>query len=102
MGLRFSEQSNTSHYLSVLLAAAAANPGKFDVYTHETMPERYHFANNERIAPVYVVPRIGYALTNRNEGDVGMTKGVRSPFRPFHLNIDWLIERWRSESWIRQ
>jgi len=75
MGLRFSLEADASYYLNVLLEAAKANPGKFDVYTHETMPERYHFANNGRIAPIYVIPKIGYALTTRAEGDVGMSKG---------------------------
>ncbi|TDL22192.1 Phosphodiest-domain-containing protein [Rickenella mellea] len=75
MGLRFYPQTNASHYLDVLLNAAAANSEKFDVYTHETMPWRYHFSNHKRIAPIYVVPKIGYALTTKAEGDVGMTKG---------------------------
>jgi hypothetical protein len=40
------------------------------------MPERYHFSNSERIAPIYVIPKIGYALTNHKDGDNGMSKGV--------------------------
>ena len=78
MGLRFYENANVSHYLGALLRASDENPEKFSVYTHETMPERYHFANHERIAPIYVVPKIGYVLTTRAEGSVGMNKGVRS------------------------
>lgn len=80
MGLRFSPEVNASYYLNVLLDAAKAYPDQFDVYTHETMPKRYHFANNARIAPIYVVPKIGYALTTREEGDVGMSKGVSTIF----------------------
>jgi hypothetical protein len=64
--------------VDVLLQAANANPKKFDVFTHETMPERYHFSNNKRIAPIYIVPKVGYALTNHNDGDDGMNKGVSS------------------------
>ena len=74
-----------THYLDILLSAAAENQEKFDVYTHETMPERYHFSNNYRIAPVYVVPKIGYALTTREEGDDGLSKGVRT-FRVYRAN----------------
>lgn len=33
-------------------------------YTHETMPERWHFNSTERIAPIYVVPHLGWALTD--------------------------------------
>ncbi|KAG6845600.1 hypothetical protein H0H87_006653 [Tephrocybe sp. NHM501043] len=75
MGLRFRPGSNETHYLELLLKAAEENSEKFAVYTHETMPERYHFANNERIAPIYVVPKIGYILTTIEEGDTGMSKG---------------------------
>ncbi|TFL02619.1 alkaline-phosphatase-like protein [Pterulicium gracile] len=75
MGLRFKPTANAGHYLSLFLNASSSNPDKFDVYTHDTMPQRYHFVKNERIAPIYVVPRMGYVLTTREKGNVGMTKG---------------------------
>jgi len=75
MGLHFDPLTNTSHYLDLLLAAAADNSEKFNVYTPQTMPERYHFSRSTRVAPVYVVPNIGYVLTTRKEGDVGLSKG---------------------------
>ncbi|SRR5258707_4786529 len=80
MGLHFNPSANTSHYLDVLLAAAANNNEKFNVYTPETMPERYHFAHSARIAPIYVIPNIGYILTTHAERDVGLIKGVRRAF----------------------
>ena len=79
MGLHFNPSANTSYYLDVLLTAAADNSEKFNVYTPETMPERYHFVHNARIAPIYVVPKLGYVLTTRKEGDVGLSKGVCGP-----------------------
>ncbi|KAJ9489691.1 hypothetical protein VN97_g3592 [Penicillium thymicola] len=42
----------------------------FEFYTRETMPERYHFSNNERIAPLWVIPKTGWAIVNRGEFDV--------------------------------
>ncbi|KAJ7079766.1 alkaline-phosphatase-like protein [Mycena belliarum] len=75
MGLRFAANANVSHNLELLQTAAAASNGKFAVYTHETMPDRWHFTGSERIAPIYVVPEIGYVLTSKTEGDVGMSKG---------------------------
>nr|GAT49279.1 type I phosphodiesterase nucleotide pyrophosphatase [Mycena chlorophos] len=77
MGLRFAPSANVTHYLELLRVASAKDDGKkFEVFvTKEEMPQRWHFANNERIAPVYVVPKIGYMLTTRKEGDVGMSKG---------------------------
>lgn len=79
MGLRFHETANVTKHLADLFKAADTNREKFGVYSHETMPEHYHFANNVRIAPIYIVPNIGYVLTTRAEGDVGMSKGVCSP-----------------------
>jgi hypothetical protein len=78
MGLTFSSTCNSTALLNILTEAATNSSGKFDVYTHETMPERYHFSNNERIAPIYIVPRIGYALTTKEQGESGMSKGVSS------------------------
>ncbi|KAF4577019.1 hypothetical protein EYR36_005005 [Pleurotus pulmonarius] len=75
MGLRFRPEANSSYYLQKLIQASEANGHKFDVYTHETMPERYHFSHNDRIAPIYVVPKMGYALTTYEQGNVGMSKG---------------------------
>lgn len=76
MGLRFKESANASRYLHALEKAADNNQEKFAVYTHETMPKRYHFSNNIRIAPIYIIPKIGYALTTRADGkDNLMSKG---------------------------
>lgn len=76
MGLRFSPQADATKYLNILLEAAVNNSHKFDIYTHDTMPERYHFSHSPRIAPIYIIPKYGYALTTRGRGDTGMSKGV--------------------------
>ena len=39
------------------------------------MPPRFHFSANERIAPIWVVPKLGYALTSEALGDY-MSIGV--------------------------
>lgn len=78
MGLRFSSEANTTEYLSILVEAAKKNSEKFDVYSHETMPEHYHLSHGPRIAPIYIVPKYGYALTVRGRDESGMTKGVSS------------------------
>ena len=95
-GLRFHDNANVSKYYETLLRASGENPEKFEVYTPATMPQRYHFAHNERIAPIYVVPKIGYVLTTKQEGDVGLTKGVSNLFAII-LDLTWaghLIESW--------
>jgi hypothetical protein len=83
MGLRFKSTANVTHYLNSLLKASDENPEKFAVYTHDTMLERYHFSHHERIAPIYVVPKIGYVLTTKAEGNTGMSKGVSAHFSQY-------------------
>ncbi|KAH7906182.1 Phosphodiest-domain-containing protein [Hygrophoropsis aurantiaca] len=39
------------------------------------MPTRYHFSSHVRISPLWVIPRMGYALTTRADGKQGMTPG---------------------------
>ncbi|KAJ4482357.1 alkaline-phosphatase-like protein [Lentinula aciculospora] len=75
MGLRFNSIQNESYYLEKLLTSKHPHSEGFNVYTKETMPPRWHFAHHDRISPVWIVPKIGYALTTRKEGDVGMNKG---------------------------
>ncbi|RDW74589.1 alkaline phosphatase family protein [Aspergillus mulundensis] len=56
-----------------------------EIYTREGMPERYHFKNNDRIAPLWVIPKTGWAIVERPEfdaqvalqnGDVYHPKGI--------------------------
>ncbi|KAL1675125.1 alkaline-phosphatase-like protein [Schizophyllum commune] len=117
MGIRWKEGTNVTEYLGRLEKAAdAREDGAFDVFTHETMPERWHFAGIDRIAPVYVVPKMGYALTTHEEGEDGMSKGnhgydnreqamhamfvAHGPFtavvKALHQSRDTLARRWLS------
>ncbi|KAJ5591980.1 pyrophosphatase/phosphodiesterase [Penicillium hispanicum] len=40
-----------------------------EIYTRETMPARYHFSHNDRIAPLWVIPKAGWAIVERPEFD---------------------------------
>ncbi|KAG9315202.1 alkaline-phosphatase-like protein [Chiua virens] len=87
MGFWFRPDVNTTATLSRLVSASKS--GKFDVYTTDTytrntssstivaptMPERYHYASSPRLAPIWVIPRIGYALTDRVENGSLMSIG---------------------------
>ncbi|EIW74717.1 Phosphodiest-domain-containing protein [Coniophora puteana RWD-64-598 SS2] len=75
MGLRFKPEADLTRIYDILYDAASKNEEKFEVFTHETMPERYHFSNNYRIAPIYVVPKEGYALATHSEDTTLMSKG---------------------------
>jgi len=61
MGLHLFPEANASRILEKLYAAE--DPTKFEVFTRETMPARRHYANNPRIAPIFITPHLGYALT---------------------------------------
>ncbi|KAF9223667.1 Phosphodiest-domain-containing protein [Gyrodon lividus] len=79
MGLWFKPGVSATEALSRLIVASES--GKFDVhtsntYTHDTtMPERYHYTTSPRLAPIWVVPRVGYALTDRVENGSLMSIG---------------------------
>ncbi|SCZ89552.1 BZ3500_MvSof-1268-A1-R1_Chr1-1g01253 [Microbotryum saponariae] len=78
VGLRFKPDIDADLMLSKLRQAATESKGGFNVYTQEDMPERWHFTGNERIAPIYVVPHPGWAITNHHEFEVEM-KGQFTP-----------------------
>jgi len=53
-----------------LLLVAAKYKDAIEIYTRENMPDRYHFKNNDRIAPLWVIPKTGWAIVERPEHDV--------------------------------
>ena len=60
---------------------------KFDVYLRdENMPAKYHFSNNVRIAPLWVVPRTGYAIVHKEDFDVKMAKAEGKTYHPKGLH----------------
>ncbi|RKP04785.1 alkaline-phosphatase-like protein, partial [Thamnocephalis sphaerospora] len=40
----------------------------FNVYLREEVPERFHFRNNQRIAPIVCIPYLGWVLVARADG----------------------------------
>jgi len=77
MGIRLSPKADSTYYLNVLREAADVSNGKFDVFTHSTMPQQHpgHFAYNDCIAPIWFIPKVGYALTDTEENSKGTSKG---------------------------
>ena len=64
-----------------LLAQSKKSPG-FDVYTLDTMPERYHFTQNDRIAPLWIVPKTAWAVVERADFDIAEALTVGKTFHP--------------------
>ncbi|TQS35945.1 hypothetical protein Golomagni_03619 [Golovinomyces magnicellulatus] len=59
----------------------------FEVYLRdENMPERYHFSNNKRIAPLWIVPKTGWAITTRKEFDIEKSKSKGLQYHPRGLH----------------
>ncbi|EQL37463.1 ectonucleotide pyrophosphatase/phosphodiesterase family member 1/3, variant 1 [Blastomyces dermatitidis ATCC 26199] len=57
-----------------------------EVYTRETMPDRYHFSRNDRIAPLWVIPKTGWAIVERTSFDVKEAKKNNEVYHPRGLH----------------
>ncbi|ODO12132.1 hypothetical protein I350_00918 [Cryptococcus amylolentus CBS 6273] len=67
VGIRFNPSlppSTLSAHITTLQNAATQSNGTFGVYTRESMPERWHFSKSGRIAGVWVVPTLGWGVTD--------------------------------------
>lgn len=53
-----------------------------EFYTREKMPERYHFSNNDRIAPLWVIPKTGWAIVERPDFDVEEALAAGEVYHP--------------------
>ncbi|CAN9341283.1 unnamed protein product [Alternaria alternata] len=76
-GLRPRDPDSLHRLYNQIKQRTKENPN-VDVYLRdEDMPERYHFSRNKRIAPLWIVPKTGWAIVTRDEFDVeaGKKKG---------------------------
>ncbi|KAG9685773.1 Phosphodiest-domain-containing protein, partial [Aureobasidium melanogenum] len=65
------------------LKQEAANMDGFDVYLKDRdMPERYHFSQNDRIAPLWVIPWTGWAIVVKGEFNVAEAKKTGQVYHP--------------------
>lgn len=61
--------------------------GAFDVYMRDkNMPSRFHFSNNHRIAPIWIMPRAGWAIVTKDEFDVEAGKKQGLVYSPRGLH----------------
>lgn len=69
------------------LSIKAADSPNFDVYLRDdNMPERYHFSHNDRIAPLWIVPKSGWAIVTKKEFDVETAKRNGDVYHPRGLH----------------
>lgn len=81
-GLRPKNQSDIEPLYNKLKQEAASMNG-FDVYLKDRdMPERYHFTQNDRIAPLWVIPWTGWAIVVKEEFNVEEAKKSGQVYHP--------------------
>ncbi|TQV92095.1 hypothetical protein V2A60_004395 [Cordyceps javanica] len=70
MGLRPKNPEDTQSLYDGLKQKQKTTPS-IEVYLRDVdMPERYHFAKNERIAPLWIVPKTGWAIVKKVDFDL--------------------------------
>ncbi|KAI0188460.1 alkaline-phosphatase-like protein [Xylaria flabelliformis] len=76
--------------LQVLYNQAVEKLGRnpnFEVYLKDKdMPERYHFSNNDRIAPLWIIPKTGWAIVEKAEFDIQEAKAKNIAYHPRGLH----------------
>lgn len=85
-GLRPKDPAHLQSLYDTLATEAAKNPN-YEVYLRDVnMPERYHFSKNERIAPLWIVPKTGWAIVTKEEFNVaeGIKQGLQYHPRGLH------------------
>ncbi|KAK6859873.1 pyrophosphatase/phosphodiesterase [Apiospora arundinis] len=50
------------------------------------MPERYHFSKNDRIAPLWIIPKAGWAIVKKEEFDIKDAKAKGLKYDPIGLH----------------
>jgi predicted AlkP superfamily pyrophosphatase or phosphodiesterase len=69
-----------------LVEKTQGNPN-LEVYLRDVdMPERYHFSKNERIAPLWIVPKAGWALVNMEEMNLKEAQATGAIYHPRGLH----------------
>lgn len=85
-GLRPKDPDDLQHLYDTLRAESMRNPN-FDVYLRDQdMPERYHFSKNERIAPLWVIPKTGWAIVHKEDFDIKEAKLKGEVYHPKGLH----------------
>ena len=85
-GLRPRDPIDIRGLYNRLLVEAQRN-GNFDVYLRdEDMPSRYHFSKNDRIAPLWVVPKVGHAIVHKEDFDIKAAKAKGESYHPKGLH----------------
>jgi predicted AlkP superfamily pyrophosphatase or phosphodiesterase len=86
IGLRPKNPDDLQGIYEDLVQKTKENPN-LEVYLRDVnMPERYHFSANERIAPVWIVPKAGWALVKMEEMNLKEAQAKGTVYHPRGLH----------------
>jgi predicted AlkP superfamily pyrophosphatase or phosphodiesterase len=85
-GLRPKDPNDVGKLHEQLMTTSASNPN-IEVYLRDKdMPERWHFSNNDRIAPLWIIPKAGWAIATKEDFDVEKGKKEGKVYLPRGLH----------------
>jgi predicted AlkP superfamily pyrophosphatase or phosphodiesterase len=86
IGLRPKYAEDLHDIYQGIIEKTKGNPN-LDVYLRDVdMPGRYHFSKNERIAPLWIVPKAGWALVKMHEMNVKEAQAKGEVYHPRGLH----------------
>ena len=86
VGLRPKDPNELQSIYDELMEKTKNNPN-VDVYLRDVdMPERYHFSRNERIAPLWIIPKTGWAFVKMDEMNLEEAKATGAVYHPRGLH----------------
>lgn len=86
-GLRTKSADDVKPLYDHLKTQEDGGAAPFKVYLRDVdMPERYHFSNNDRIAPLWIVPETGWAIVTKEEFDVAAGREQGLVYHPRGLH----------------
>ena len=85
-GLRPKNSADLQSLYGILSKESKKNPN-FEVYLRdENMPERYHFSKNDRIAPLWIIPKTGWAIVHKEDFDLQKARQNGETYHPRGLH----------------
>lgn len=86
VGLRPKNPKDLQELYDGISEKVKTNPN-FEVYLRDVnMPERYHFSQNDRIAPLWIIPKTGWAIVTKEEFDVEKGRANNLDYHPRGLH----------------
>ncbi|KAK5663176.1 hypothetical protein OQA88_6593 [Cercophora sp. LCS_1] len=86
IGLRPKDPNELQSIHDDLIKKTKSNPN-LEVYVRDkNMPERYHFSKNDRIAPLWIIPKAGWALVKMDEMNLKAAKAKGEVYHPRGLH----------------